>query len=244
MNPPASADADPLPAGKAAAIITAAGTSSRFGGGEKKEYVPLPSGEPVIVRVLRTFINTKRFDILVLTVPPGHEKRAAAIVSCLPENPPILIAAGGKTRQDSVRIALTSLENAGVETVLIHDGARPWVSAGLILTVLDRIGRGASNDPVGAAPAVASVDALKRVDAAGRIVAHEDRDRILRIQTPQGFPYGPILDAHRKALRDGFASVDDTEVFTRYGGIVYTVPGETANRKITYPKDIEETIDE
>ena len=229
------ADPDPLPSHSFAAIITAAGSSSRFGTGDKKEYLPLPSGEPVLRRTLRTFLESGLFGILVLTVPRGHREKAAEIVSPLHSEPPVRIIEGGETRQDSVRAALEYLEGKGIVTVLVHDGARPWVSPDLITAVLEKTRGGA-----GAAPVIAPVDALKRIDGEGRIVGHEDRNRIMQVQTPQGFPYAPLLAAHREAFRENVTCFDDTEIFTRTGGIVYTVPGERDNKKITYPRDMED----
>jgi len=148
---------------------------------------------------------------------------------------------GGDTRQKSVRAGLeAAAEHPGnspserLDVVLIHDGARPWISAALITAVLEGARRHG-----GCAPVVSPPDAIKSVDEAGFITFHSGRGTTLGVQTPQGFVFDRILEAHRRAASDGAVYIDDTEIFEKYSGRVYTVPGDPRNRKITYPHDLD-----
>jgi 2-C-methyl-D-erythritol 4-phosphate cytidylyltransferase len=119
-------------------------------------------------------------------------------------------------------------------TVLIHDAARPWISGELVDSIL----RTAESDG-SAVPVVPSVNAMKKIDDSGKIIEHLERDKTVSAQTPQGFHFRKILEAHTRADSDGYEAIDDTELWDRYFGRVSTVPGEIRNIKITYPKDLE-----
>jgi 2-C-methyl-D-erythritol 4-phosphate cytidylyltransferase len=89
-----------------------------------------------------------------------------------------------------------------------------------------------------AVPAIAAVDTQKETDASGRIVRHLDRSRVVAVQTPQGFRFSDLLDAHRRASGDGVAYTDDTEIWGRYVGDVYVCTGDRDNKKITFQEDL------
>src|SRR5690606_12241092 len=108
----------------------------------------------------------------------------------------------------------------GVETVLIHDGARPLVSRQLIDRVLGAGGEG------GVVPALPVPDTLKEVDADGRVLQTIDRSRFRRVQTPQLFPLDPLRRVYELARTEGFAATDDAALFERYGLPVVTVTGD------------------
>ena len=139
--------------------------------------------------------------------------------------------AGGATRQESVRNGLESLAEARPELVLIHDGARPLVRDAVIDGALDAL---AGHD--GALPALAVNDSLKRaapgsVTVAGAVA----REGLWRAQTPQGFRYPEILDAHRAAA--GAALSDDAAVAEQAGLSVALTAGDEDNLKITTEQD-------
>jgi 2-C-methyl-D-erythritol 4-phosphate cytidylyltransferase len=118
--------------------------------------------------------------------------------------------------------------------VLIHDGARPWISPDLVNAVLENVVlHGAC------APVLVPSDAIKQVDSSGLIVTHLRREETVAIQTPQGFRFKEILSAHTQAENDGSRYIDDTEIYERYIHSVSTVPGDPANRKITYNHDLD-----
>ena len=220
-------------------LVTAAGCGSRMGGGEKKEYRKLGSRSVLETTVL-AMIDAGIFDFGVITCPVGKIDTTKEILSPIDSlisdsGISILYCEGGAERQDSVLNGLEKLNTHHPETaaVLIHDGARPWVSPAVIRSVAQAL-TGAG----GAAPVVPSVDAMKQIDGSGIITHHLPRRETVSVQTPQGFRFREILQAHRKASTDGRKYIDDTEIFSRYAGEVTTVAGETANKKITYAEDL------
>ncbi len=235
-----------------ALVLTAAGNSTRMGGGVKKEYLPLLSSSDGTVSVLSSalhaFLSTSFFKFIVITLPFNGEQEARLILAAdlriksYLHSPDItlLFTEGGSTRQDSVKKGLETLasrtgvpEHTKIGTVLIHDGARPWVKAETISAVLEGVRlHGAS------VPAVESVDTQKETDLNGKIIRHLDRTRISSVQTPQGFLFEPLLEAHRKAEKDGRTYTDDTEIWGRYAGDVYICAGDRGNRKVTFQGDI------
>ena len=208
-----------------------------MGVGTKKEYLPL-GDKPVLHITAQAFLEASLFSHIVVVVPPGGEDVARAVLGDLilaeQEQPALLFIPGGDTRQKSVFNGLAALAETGIDTVLIHDGARPWVTPGLIRLVAEEArSRGA------AAPVIPVVDTVKTLDSRGYIREHLVRERIGAIQTPQGFHYPAILEAHEKALKDHRVYTDDTEIYGLHIGEVFTVPGELTNRKITFPTDLE-----
>ncbi len=200
-----------------AAIITAAGRGLRAGGALPKQW-QLLVGQPVLEHTLAAFAGMR----LVLTIHPEDRARAAALCAR-----PMLVE-GGASRAASVRNALEALSGQGITKVLIHDGARPLVSAAVIKRVLDALEHARA-----AAPALAVTDALW-TGADGRVTGTRDRAGLYRAQTPQGFDFDAILAAHRAF--EGEAA-DDVEVARAAGIEVLIVGGDEDNLKLTYAND-------
>lgn len=203
-----------------AAIITAAGRGDRAGGDLPKQWRDL-AGRTVLARTLDAFSG---FGRVVLVVHPDDMARAIAEFAG-----PVTIITGGDSRAASVRVALDSLEGSGISHVLIHDGARPLVSDGVIRGVIERLQDGAP----AAAPAIPVSDALWRGED-GRVTGTAAREGLYRAQTPQGFSYDRIHAAHRRFLLDG---ADDVELAREAGIEVAITPGDENNIKITWPED-------
>ena len=232
-------------------VLTAAGYSSRMEITGKKEYLPLSdNGErtiSVLSSSLHAFLETRLFSLVMITVPPGGESHARRVIDADTRIAPLLDEAscrllfteGGSTRQDSVRHGLESLflhstiGRGSPATVLIHDAARPWVSKELINAVLS-----ATLEHGAAVPALPAIDTQKEIDDTGCIIRHLDRSRIVSVQTPQGFLFQELLEAHRLAAQDSIRCTDDAEIWGLYVGNVFTCPGERINKKITYREDI------
>ena len=143
------------------------------------------------------------------------------------------IVEGGATRQESVYKGLLPLADTGIAYILVHDGARPWVSGKVIASVL------AATEQYGAAvPAIPVTDTQKEVDETGKIIRHLRRDRLAAVQTPQGFLFDKLLYAHRQACNDGNVYTDDSEIYAQYCAPVYICPGARENKKITYREDL------
>ncbi len=233
--------ATPLTKPWGTAIITAAGSSQRMGG-ERKELLCI-AGKPLILHTLERFIATGLFDQIVVTTSQESYQEIEALMAPFAK---VSVILGGDTRQKSVYKGLLHIEqqcldgakpqsdNANASShVLIHDGARPWVSTELIQSVLDAtIAHGA------AAPMITPQDTIKLVDTKGWIINHPTRERTGAIQTPQGFRFTEILQAHREAALAGLTVTDDTELYAKYVAPVFTVEGERTNKKVTFPEDL------
>ena len=201
---------------KTAVIITAAGRGTRAGGDLPKQWQML-AGQPVLAHSLAAFAG---FDT-VLTVHPDDLERAKSLFSGQ-------IVVGGVDRAGSVRAGLRALAGRGYTHVLIHDGARPLVSAGLIARVQDALRRAGA-----AAPALAVTDALWRGED-GHVMSSADRQGLFRAQTPQGFDFELILAAH---LAHSGPAADDVEVARAAGLPVAIVAGDEDNIKLTFAAD-------
>jgi 2-C-methyl-D-erythritol 4-phosphate cytidylyltransferase len=172
---------------------------------------------------------------VVLVTRPADREFVEELVSDLPDPRPSVVA-GGASRQESELRGLRALApriRAGqVDTVLIHDGARPLVSAELATRVIDTAQRYG-----GAVPGVDRTD-LAVPGSDGTIVAAAP-DGLVAVQTPQGFAAAPLLAAYERADRDGWQGTDTASCVQHYTELpVYRVAGDPANLKITYPHDL------
>jgi 2-C-methyl-D-erythritol 4-phosphate cytidylyltransferase len=209
---------------RAAAVVVAGGSGTRFGGPVRKQYLEI-GGVPVLLRAVRPFLDHPRIASVVVVLPPDDVAAPPPWLAGLP----LIIVAGGEARGDSVLHGLQAVAE-DVDRVLIHDGARPFVSADVIDRVLDAEG--------GAIAAVPVTDTIQRVNVYGEIVATPDRTWLWQAQTPQGFPRAALLDAYRRARADGLAATDDAAIFARYAGKVRVVMGAYRNLKVTRPEDL------
>ncbi|WP_124113133.1 bifunctional 2-C-methyl-D-erythritol 4-phosphate cytidylyltransferase/2-C-methyl-D-erythritol 2,4-cyclodiphosphate synthase [Palleronia sp. THAF1] len=208
---------------KVAAVIVAAGRGTRAGGGVPKQWRDL-GGLTVAARSIAAFRNHPRVGRVVLVLHPDDMGLAAGWLG----HADMAVVAGGATRAQSVGAGLAALAEDTPDRVLIHDVARPLVSAMLIDRVIDAL-----DTAPGAAPALAVTDALWTGDA-GRVTGTQDREGLWRAQTPQGFHFAPILAAHRTAPAD---AADDVAVARAAGLDVSIVEGEERNLKITAATD-------
>lgn len=200
-------------------------------GGIKKEYRFL-DGKPILAMAVLPFLDFS-IDPIILTVPPKEETKVRKLLADFLDVSRLLFVEGGLKRQDSVRIALEALDSRNPDYVLIHDGARPWVDSGIIHRVLEGV------ENYGACiPVVSAQDAMKEVGKNAVVERHIPRGGIYCAQTPQGFSFCALLNAHRAAKDRNANFSDDGEVFAEFAGPVHTVPGDPANRKITYPHDM------
>ena len=208
------------------ALIAAAGRGARFGAGTPKQYRRL-GGVPILTRSVRAFLRHPDVDRVLVAIHPDHRALYDDAVAGLGLAEP---AAGGATRQDSVRRGLESLASEPPGRVVIHDAARPFVSARTIARTIAALAGSA-----GAVAAAPARDTLKRV-ADGRIVETVPRDALWHAQTPQAFRFPEILAAHREA--EGMALTDDAAVAERAGLGVTAVESDPGNVKITTEDDL------
>ena len=211
---------------KTAALIVAAGRGQRFGGALPKQYATL-AGVPLLRHTLCAFAAHPAVATVRAVIHPDDRPLYEAAAAGLDLAEPV---AGGASRQDSVLRGLESLAGDPPARVLVHDGARPFVSAAVIDRVLSAL-----DDSPGAIAALPVVDTLKR-GAAGRVAGTQDRAGLWGAQTPQGFRYADILAAHRQAA--GEELTDDAAVAERAGLAVALVEGSRENMKVTSQEDL------
>jgi 2-C-methyl-D-erythritol 4-phosphate cytidylyltransferase/2-C-methyl-D-erythritol 2,4-cyclodiphosphate synthase len=212
------------------ALIVAAGRGMRAGGDNPKQYKTI-GGIPVLRRSIEAFLSHPDID-RVQVVIAADDTRYADVA---PQNaggllPPIT---GGASRQESVRLGLRALAATAPERVLIHDAARPFVPAAVIGRVVAALG---SADAV--IPALPVPATLKAVDAQGWITGTVPRAGLQAAETPQGFRFPVILEAHEKAASAGDDFTDDAAVAEWAGLPVRVVAGDPANIKLTTSEDI------
>ena len=129
--------------------------------------------------------------------------------------------------------ALNFLKSDPPRTVLIHDGARPFVSVGTIEAVLNK-----TVEKKACIPVEPATNTMKIVDREGKIVKHLTRELTKGAQTPQGFLFSELLEAHKTAGSASESFTDDSEIWDRFVGPVFTVDGNLENDKITYQSDL------
>ncbi len=216
---------------RSAVIIVAAGRGLRAGAGGPKQYRTI-AGRPVIARALEPFCIHARISTIQPVVNPDDIAMFNGAVQGLRFQSPV---PGGATRQASVRAGLEALASDPPDIVLIHDAARAFVTGALISRAID-----AAKITGAAIPAVAVTDTIKAVNAAGHIVATPDRATLRIAQTPQAFHFETILEAHRRAARDGRDDFTDDAAIAEWAGLtVATFEGDVANMKLTNPEDFQ-----
>lgn len=214
-----------------AAIIVAAGRGTRAeDGGVPKQYRNL-AGAPVLVHALKGFVEHPGVDA-ILAVVHDDDRGVFQRVATGFETKLLDAVTGGATRQASVRAGLEGLRTAGPRNVLIHDAARPFPGGDLIGRVIRALA-----DYEGAIPALPVTDTLKEA-ANSQVKATICRDNLWRAQTPQGFRFDRILEAHVAAASSGEQDFTDDSSIAEWHGInVKLVEGAASNLKLTTAED-------
>jgi len=216
---------------KITAVIAAAGKGRRFNGSIKKQFYPI-KGKQLIIWTLDAFDRNERVDGILIVLEKGDEEYfSKGILSKYQFSKNIRLVGGGPQRQDSVYNGITSVPE-DTDIILIHDGARPFISSEIIERVID-----------GAIKEGAAIAAVKQNDTTvfengGFIKDFIDREIIYRVQTPQGFRKDLILKAFQKAYKDGFYGTDESSLVVRMGEKVKIVEGSYNNIKITSQDDL------
>jgi 2-C-methyl-D-erythritol 4-phosphate cytidylyltransferase/2-C-methyl-D-erythritol 2,4-cyclodiphosphate synthase len=206
------------------ALIVAAGRGERAGGGIPKQY-RLMAGKPVLRWTIEAFRGHPQVDAVHTVVHEDDLERYEAATAGLSLDAPVI---GGATRAESVWNGLEALGQSAPRRVLIHDGARPLVSLSLISRVVSAL-----DSADAAAPLLPVADTLRRRTAKGYEIV--PRDDLLRAQTPQGFRFDKIWDAHRRF--SGEPVTDDLALAERANLTIAAVPGEETNIKLTTADD-------
>ena len=215
--------------GKFGAVIVAAGSSRRMGGQGSKVLEDL-GGQPVLLYSFRTLASSPWVGELAVVCREEDRPQVEALLAGKTDKPWV-VAPGGQERQDSVLAGVAALD-PDTPYLLIHDGARPFVTAEQVDALCqDAVAYGA------ATLAVPSKDTCKLSDGQGFVESTPPRDRLMAIQTPQAFEREMYLYAARKAQASGLRYTDDCQLIEAAGGRVKLTAGDYRNLKLTTPED-------
>ena len=217
---------------RVAAVVLAAGSSSRMSGRDKI-YAPL-AGRPLLFYGLALFEECAEVDAVVAVAAPGSEKKLRRLASDYGFGKVRAVVAGGAARLGSAAAGLAAAAALASPdaAVLIHDAARPLATRALVRRLLAALAKAD-----GAVPTVALVDTVKQIGDDGAVESTLDRDALRAVQTPQAFKLAAVAEAYQAAAREGWDVTDDAAALERAGGRVVTVEGERDNFKITFPED-------
>ncbi|MBA2682713.1 MAG: 2-C-methyl-D-erythritol 4-phosphate cytidylyltransferase [Ktedonobacteraceae bacterium] len=216
---------------KASVVIVAAGSSRRMQGKDKL-WLPL-AGRVTLAHTLDVFQRSPIIDAIIVVINPERFNDTRTLCSQEDYSKVASIVAGGARRQDSVRIGLDTLalHDAACRWVMIHDGARPFITEDLLETGLQT-----TLEHLAAVAAVPVKDTIKQVQN-GFIHATLDRSHLWMIQTPQIFSFPLIQQAHASPLAQEDVT-DDATLLERMGHRVAVFPGSYTNIKITTQEDL------
>ncbi|MFH1279550.1 MAG: 2-C-methyl-D-erythritol 4-phosphate cytidylyltransferase [Candidatus Eisenbacteria bacterium] len=213
---------------KVVAVVPAAGAGVRLGGPVPKPYREV-GGRPILARTLEALASAPSVEGIVVAVGAGELGRARSLAPPLAAW--IRVVRGGEERFDSVRLGLEAVPEE-TEIVVVHDGARPFVTVREIEETV------AAARETGAALAVtAPVETVKRVDG-GLVTATLDRERIRLAQTPQAFRTSLLREAYRRAMEDGVKTTDEAALVERIGAPIGWIEADRWNVKITVEDDL------
>jgi len=219
---------------RAAASLLAGGLGHRMESDTPKQFLHIRQ-KPIIAHTLKTVLDSRLFDTVCIAIHPNWEKTLREILDKYFPGCPVSVVHGGATRQASSYAVLQFLAAQGnsPEVVLIHDVARCLVSADLLSRCLSEATRRGA-----ATAAVSSIDTVAVVKN-GKIDHVPPRESLVRIQTPQGFRFDMILDAHRQAQEKGITHAsDDAQLMLNMGKNVFIVEGPLSNIKVSTPEDL------
>lgn len=211
-------------------LVAAAGRGLRFGRELPKSFYPV-EGKTLLARSIESIDAREGIDRFIVMVPSGWEDKASQLLAGELDGVKVKVVAGGETRQESVEIGLG--EAAGAEIVLIHDACRPFVSPRLVDRVIEEAGRSGAAVPV-----------LQATDTLGRMRGEElesivPRDRVVAVQTPQGFRKDILEEAYKASREVIKRSTDESSILLAAGIPVKVVEGERWNIKVTVKEDLE-----
>jgi len=221
---------------QAAGVVLASGAGTRVGASLNKVYLPL-AGRRLVSWSIEAFARVRAVGVIVLVARPQDGDLVDWVLDREVNGTEVEVVYGGRTRQESELRALRHLADrigtGAVDTVLLHDAARPLISPALIAGVLH-----SAREHGGAVPGLLADDILA-VGADGESLGDRPPGTIVRAQTPQGFRAAPLLDAYERAAREGFEGTDTASVMERFSALpVHWVRGEQQNFKVTYPHDL------
>jgi 2-C-methyl-D-erythritol 4-phosphate cytidylyltransferase len=210
-------------------VIPAAGQGKRMGAGHNKQFIELQS-VPVIIHTLRVFDQDPWCKNIILVINEKEKEQFERLLRRYRIQKVAALVNGGQERQYSVYNGLLAVRDADI--VLIHDGARPFVTKSLIHRLVEEVQQSGA-----AIAAVPVKDTIKRVKD---FVVTEtvERSSLWSVQTPQAFRRSLVIQAHEQAKKAGYIGTDDASLVERMGHDVKIVEGDYQNIKLTTPEDL------
>lgn len=211
-------------------VIAAAGSGKRMGTKVKKQFLPL-GDKPILIHTLECFLSHSQIKEWVVVTGEDDVQATKQLVRSYSHLPAVKVIAGGAERQESVYRGLQSLQHS--DYVLIHDGARPFVSPDLLERLFNELKR---TDAV--IPGVPVKDTIKQVNQQGQVMTTPPRDSLWAVQTPQAFRLSRIIASHEVGIRNQWAVTDDAMLMEKLGVATHVTLGDRENLKITTPEDM------
>ena len=212
-------------------VIVAAGTGSRMNMGINKQFIKL-EGKEIIAYTIEKFYNNSNIEDIVVVVKEDESEFFKKEILDKYNFKKVKIAYGGKERQDSVYNGLKLLDEK-CDVVLIHDGARPFVSDKIIDKSIEE-----AKEHKAIVVGVPVKDTIKVIDNDKNIVDTPNRSVLWAVQTPQTFDYNILIDAYKDAFKNKFYGTDDAMLVERIGYKVKMLEGSYNNIKITTQEDL------
>ena len=217
-------------AARIAVVIPAGGVGARFGSRIPKQFLTIQR-VPLVTKTVSWFARYPAVTAIAVSAPEAHVARTRRALSALARRAPLVVVAGGPTRQDSVWLAMQAVPD-DAEIIVVHDAVRPLITRDLIASVVR-----AAAEHGAAICALPISETVKRVRN-DVVEATLDRSELWAVQTPQAFRAALLREAHEKARRDGVVGTDDAMLVERLGHAVRVVRGLAENMKITTPADL------
>lgn len=209
------------------ALIVAGGSGTRMKTGELKQFMLL-AGKPLLMHTLERFTAFDPHIPLILVLPGSHHNHWKKLCEISGFTIPHLVVHGGNTRFHSVQNGLACIQGDGI--VFIHDGVRPFVTAGTLQRCYDTALKTGN-----AIPVIPVTESVRQVEKDRNFPV--DRDKYMLVQTPQTFRISLIRSAYQRAYSPEFT--DDASVLEKTGETIHLVEGNRENIKITWPEDLE-----
>jgi 2-C-methyl-D-erythritol 4-phosphate cytidylyltransferase len=213
-------------------VLVAAGSGSRLGGDRPKAFAGL-AGRPLLAESLARLDASDWIDTIVVAAPEGWEEPTILLAEELVASKVVAVVTGGRTRAESVRIALAEIPDDTL-VVLVHDAARPLVDDTIIERLLARLADGVD----GVVPGLPLDDTVKRVEG-GLVSETIDRETLVAVQTPQAFHAERLRAAHAADAAELAGATDCASLVERVGGRIAVVPGERSLVKVTTADDLD-----
>jgi 2-C-methyl-D-erythritol 4-phosphate cytidylyltransferase len=210
------------------ALVPAAGSGARMGNELPKQYLPL-AGQPMIFHALNALCASPEISTVFVVLAPDDTLFHTYDWSRFGDKLQTLYC-GGKTRAESVMNGLLASELEPDDWVLVHDAARPCLTAAHLAKLIAEL----RDDAVGGILAVPVADTLKRADGDCRVLRTESREHLWQAQTPQMFRAGPLA----QALQQSSGVTDEASAIEGLGLRPRLVLSESSNFKVTYPQDL------